>query len=318
MLKYLIIPLANNAVSFCHYSQLEDDGIISDENLKEAVDFALKENLSVQFIYPRQILSENKKSLIDNVDHIDIISCNSEDTDLLAKAEVIVFDNWEDFKEFPLSKDSTYIVRTDIKSLSKNTTILCDALKTANRINVIFRDDVKFDESSLKEYHIVLQNLISVIITEYKKHHFVQLNILTDRLFLTEMNNCNAGNETLTIAPNGKFYICPAFYNAGLPYIGDLHHELVIKNEQLYKISHAPICRICDAWQCKRCIWLNKKYTHEVNTPSHEQCVVSHIERNTSRKLLSELQEIGFMPDYVITEIDYLDPFETIKQKKLQ
>jgi hypothetical protein len=48
-----------------------------------------------------------------------------------------------------------------------------------------------------------------------------------------------------------------------------------------------------------------------VNTPSHEQCVVAHLERNTSRELLENIRKHGmFMPDIEIKEIDYLDPFD--------
>ena len=95
--------------------------------------------------------------------------------------------------------------------------------------------------------------------------------------------------------------------------IGSLTDGLDIKNSQLYKLDHAPICRICDAYQCKRCIWLNRRMTMEVNTPSHEQCVIAHLERNESRKLLYLLREHGqFLPEQEISEIDYLDPFDKV------
>ena len=131
-------------------------------------------------------------------------------------------------------------------------------------------------------------------------------------MMLEKMNNCGAGDSNITLAPNGKFYVCPAFYYENEENcIGDLKHGLDIKNPQLYKLNFAPICRHCDAYQCKRCIWLNRKITLEVNTPSHEQCVVAHLERNTSRELLENIRKHGmFMPDIEIKEIDYLDPFD--------
>ena len=135
------------------------------------------------------------------------------------------------------------------------------------------------------------------------------------------MNNCNAGWESITLAPDGRFYVCPAFYLAddnedfGIGKakfsVGDLESGLDIKNPQLYRLDHAPLCRKCDAYQCRRCVWLNRKTTFEVNTPSHEQCVVAHIERNASRDLLASIRTIGtFLPDKEIKEIDYLDPFD--------
>ena len=76
-------------------------------------------------------------------------------------------------------------------------------------------------------------------------------------------------------------------------------------------MEYAPICRHCDAYQCKRCVWLNRRMTHEINTPSHEQCVAAHIERNASRQLLQNIRRHGeFLPEIgEIKEIDYLDPF---------
>lgn len=130
---------------------------------------------------------------------------------------------------------------------------------------------------------------------------------------LEKMNNCGAGDTSVTLAPDGKFYVCPAFYLSADGYaIGDMVNGLEIKNSQLYRLDHAPLCRRCDAWQCKRCIWLNRKTTLEVNTPSHEQCVVAHLERNASRKLLIDIRKHGkFMSGSEdIKEIDYLDPFD--------
>ena len=125
------------------------------------------------------------------------------------------------------------------------------------------------------------------------------------------MNNCNAGVDCITLAPDGNLYLCPGFYYDSEEPIGNLDEGIKIKNQQLLRLDHAPLCRICDAYQCKRCIWLNRKLTMEVNTPSHEQCVVAHLERNQSRRLLAELQDRGLLDKKKeIKEISYLDPFD--------
>ena len=136
--------------------------------------------------------------------------------------------------------------------------------------------------------------------------------------FFFFFNNCEAGVKHVTVAPNGKFYICPAFYYEDeTDSIGDIDSGLNVKNPQLYDLAHAPLCRNCDAYQCKRCVWLNRKTTLEVNTPSHEQCVVAHLERNASRNLLAKIRENGnFMPETQIKELDYLDPFEVYEEIK--
>jgi len=150
-----------------------------------------------------------------------------------------------------------------------------------------------------------------------KVNNYCSIHVLTDRMMLKDMNNCGAGDTTVTLAPNGKFYVCPAFYfDDEQNCVGDLKRGLDIKNKQLYKLDHAPICRLCDAWHCKRCVWLNKKTTLEVNTPGHEQCVIAHLERNASKTLLGNIRKHGtFLPEFDdIKDIDYLDPFDKINR----
>jgi CXXX repeat peptide maturase len=180
------------------------------------------------------------------------------------------------------------------------------------RLNIVITDVETFTEEDFEKYKQILHTLSEHIEKAYVAGKSPQFNILTDRMMLEKMNNCGAGISNITLAPNGKFYICPAFYYENEEdCVGNLENGLDIKNPQLYKLDYAPICRHCDAYQCKRCIWLNRKTTLEVNTPSHEQCVVAHLERNASRELLENIRKHGsFMPQIEIKEIDYLDPFD--------
>ena len=317
MLKYLIIPLADNSVSYCHYESGDSPDIIPNNLLKEAIVWAMKENVSIQFIYPLTEVSEEIKLLIDEVDHTDIVPYDVDDISLRETAEVVVFDNWVAFKCFEFKSGQSYVIRTSIYDLFQNEKELKESLIKVDRINVVITDIEGIDDDSLKNYDLFLHGLVPLIINEYKSGHQVQLNVLTDRMMLKEMNNCNTGYETVVLAPDGKFYVCPAFYLKGLGNVGDLKNGLDIRNPQLYRISHAPICRNCDAYQCKRCIWLNQKMTGEINTPSREQCMIAHVERNASRDLLKAFQEINpeFLSDIEIPAIDYLDPFEKIVNK---
>lgn len=315
MLKYLIIPLADSAISFCHYNANTTSGkIISEKLLKDSIHWSMKENLMIQFVYPKQILPNNILDLIDTVDHADIVPFDAEDPNLISNADIVVFDNWNAPENFKLTGDQSYVIRTSFSDLLHNEIALKHLLSEAQRVNVIITDIIDFNDNDIEAYDNFLTRLIPVITDEYKKSHNVQLNLLTDRLSLTEMNNCNAGYQTITLAPDGRFYICPAFYTGQYESVGDLDSGISVPYPQLYKISHAPICRICDAWQCRRCIWLNKTTTHEVNTPGHQQCVMAHIERNAGQKLLKALRNINpsFMRDVEIKEINYLDPLELI------
>lgn len=314
MLKYLVVQLDDTSVSFCHYKNDKTKPcIIELDTLKKALFWAMKENLNVQFIYPDYKLSSEYKEVILGVDHTDIVCSTCEDTVLRKNADVVVFDSWAAINHYKFSRNQSYVIRTTFDDLFTNGAFLNVILPKVSRLNIVITDVESFDQEKEAEYTRLLENLSVKIYEEYKNNHCVQLNILTDRILLDSMNNCGAGDESITIAPNGKFYICPGFYADGAAPVGDVENGLDVKNPQLYKLSHAPICRICDAYQCRRCIWLNRKMTLEVNTPSREQCVMAHIERNASRNLLGKLRSIGeFLPGKEIKELDYLDPFDEL------
>lgn len=316
MLKYLIIPLANDAVSFCHYEKGNaTDGLIDIDTLKKAIFWAMTENVNVQFVYPDREIPSEYKVVIDTIDHAKIVGSHSEDKVLTEEADIVVFEDWKGLDAFKYQSGKSYVIRADKSDLFENADVIKSLLPKLDRLVVVITDINKFKEHDFEKYEAFLNAMIPTIKEEYGKGHPLHFNLLTDRIFLDKMNNCNAGDESITLAPDGKLYICPAFYLDGSKAVGDLDNGLEIKNQQLYRLDHAPICRKCDAWQCRRCVWLNRKTTLEVNTPGHEQCVVAHIERNASRRLLEEIRTLGeFLPEKEIKEIDYLDPFDIIKQ----
>lgn len=316
MLKYLIVQLDDTSVSFCHYpNDKMESRLIDFDVLKKALFGSMKENLIVQFLYPNQPLPAEYKETIDKVDHADIVSANCEDNELLRNADVVIFESWDLISGFPFSKNQAYVIRTTFADLFSNSSVFDTILSRIERLNVVITDIQNLDSNIQAVYSQFLEDLNEKIYQEYKNNHGIQINILTDRMMLDSMNNCGAGSEALTLAPDGKFYVCPGFYLDGSEEVGTIENGLNVKNPQLYKLDYAPICRICDAWHCKRCVWQNKNTTLEINTPGREQCVVSHIERNASLKLLSKIREIGtFLPDKEIPEIDYLDPFDKLQQ----
>ena len=279
--------------------------------LRQGIRFAMLENLMIQFVYPDYELPQEYKDEIETIDHSKIVSSLCEDKALVDEADVVVFHDWTglDYCSFDMNK--LYVLRTVRKDFFDRYRFLKNVLGQVVRLNIVFTDAEEFSEEDFAMYKQCLSYLTDDLKALYKEDKSPQLNILTDRLMLDNMNNCNAGCENITLAPDGKFYVCPAFYYERDFSIGSLADGLNIKNPQLYKLEYAPICRHCDAYQCRRCIWLNKKLTLEVNTPSHEQCVVAHLERNASRELLAKGRELGeFLPEKQIEEIDYLDPFE--------
>ncbi|MDY2915025.1 MAG: CXXX repeat peptide maturase [Alloprevotella sp.] len=328
MLQYLIILLDDTSTSFCHYDNNNvNRRLISLEDLKSGIFYAMKENLMIQFVYPDFELPQEYKDVINTIDHSVIVSSLCEDSALKDNADVVVVHDWTAIERMNFDTDISYVLRTTKSDLFDRYRFLMPVIGKVSRLNVIITDVEYFKDDDFEIYKNVLSSLSTEIEKLYVEGKSPQLNLLTDRMMLDKMNNCNAGWENITLAPDGKFYVCPAFYHAqqadgsemfisevcekGFS-IGDLKSGLDIKNPQFYRLDHAKLCRNCDAYQCKRCIWLNRKTTCEVNTPSHEQCVVAHLERNASRVLLNNIRKHGsFLPEKEeIKKIDYLDPFD--------
>lgn len=313
MLQYLIIILDESCTSFCHYEKKRvGSKLISLETLKEGIVFAMKENLFIQYIYPEKRLPTEYEKLIESFEHSKIVSSTCEDSELQEIADAIVFDGWECINNYPLRKDQAYILRTTKNDFFIHNKEFGELSRNSGHFSVVFTDVTTFTKEDFEKYNRVLAELVDLFKNFYINQETPQTNLLTDRLILNKMNNCGAGENTITLAPNGKLYICPGFYNDNEPEsAGDIFSGYDIKNKQLYKLEYSPICRHCDAFQCKRCIWLNKKTTLEVNIPSHEQCVTAHLERNASRELLNGIRsDHTFLPEQEIEQIDYLDPFE--------
>lgn len=309
MIQYIVILLDDTSTSFCHYTnEKADRRLIPLQTLKDGICYAMKENLNIQFVYPNYKLPKEYLAAIDSIDHTDIYPAEMSDN-----ADVVVFDSLIAAKDYVFKEEVAYLIRTDKVSLFNEYKIIGEILDKVTLLNIVITDIETFTEDDFMAYKSLLSNLAERVEQIYVSGKSPQLNLLTDRIMLEKMNNCGAGDTSVTLAPDGKFYVCPAFYLSADGYtIGDMVNGLEIKNSQLYRLDHAPLCRRCDAWQCKRCIWMNRKTTLEVNTPSHEQCVVAHLERNASRKLLIDIRKHGkFMSGSEdIKEIDYLDPFD--------
>jgi CXXX repeat peptide maturase len=314
MYKHLIVLLDNNSVSFCYYNNIQthsQNKLMSLDNLKQIAEYAEKNNIAINFIYPDYKLPEEYKSIIEKTEHVKIVPI---DLINLYKDAVYVIDGFDRGEIESIKKNSTInlilrLEKADLPLLSEIFSLLYCRFK---RLNLILLDITSYCHSDFEEYARQLEIIEKHITGFYIQGLSMELSLISDRLLLTNMNNCDAGIKHVTFAPDGKFYICPAFYNNDSENnIGNLETGIKINNSHLLSLEFAPICQKCDAFHCKRCIYFNKITTLEVNTPSHEQCVVSHLERNVSKNILESLKLEGFFQDTAsIPELNYLDPFE--------
>lgn len=324
-LQYLVILLGDTSVAYCHADNpLTERRLMPIETLRKAIRFGMKQNLMIQYVYPDYDLPEEYNALIESIDHVkigrDVRVYNDVPATVAGKNAVLRLTTGE------------FIARQyDIAAL----------LPQVERLNICLTDIAAFRDEQTEAYRKALETIGKVVANLYAKqvsateHPLVEgaggvgadvsINLLTDRLVLTEMHNCEAGIGNITVAPNGKFYLCPAFYydeQTGVSNrmnhttqdasrsVGDLDSGLDIPNRQLLQLDHAPLCRKCDAYHCHRCIWLNDRLTMDANTPSHQQCVLAHLERNASHELQQMLAAQGLHTGNEIPEVDYLDPFD--------
>lgn len=308
-LQYLVILLDDTSVAYCHADNpLTERRLMPLETLRKAILFGMKQNLMIQYVYPDYELPEEYNALTESIDHVKI------------GRDVRVYNG------VPASAAGKNVVlRLTIGEFIAGQYDIAALLPQVERLNICLTDIAAFRDEQAEDYKKALETLNAVLVNLYKKENPTQVNMLTDRLVLTEMHNCEAGIGNITVAPNGKFYLCPAFYydeQMGISNrmnhstkdasrsVGDLDSGLQIANKQLLELDHAPLCRKCDAYHCHRCIWLNDRLTMDANTPSHQQCVLAHLERNAGRELQQMLAAQGLHTGNEIPEIDYLDPFD--------
>ena len=301
MLQYLVILLDDTSVSYCHCDNpYTERHLISIEDLRAGILFAMKQNLMIQFVYPNYELPKEYLDLIDSIDHHDIVPYPH-------KGDVVVLNSISSLNEITSMSDNVYVLRTRKDDLFGSKDIIAKVLPMVKRLNVVITDIDTMTDGDMNTYSTMLDTWADVLNTTYLGGQSPQFNLLTDRMMLNQPNHCNAGIENITLAPNGKYYLCPAFYYSNPE---ENINPQEIPNQQLLRLDHSPLCRHCDAFHCRRCIWLNRKTTLEYNTPSHEQCIVAHTERNAARRLLYAIREEAvFMPEIEIKNISYIDPF---------
>ena len=319
----------DTSVAYCHADNpLKERNLIPLETLKKGILFGMKQNLMIQYVFPDYALPKAYSEVIESIDNVKIYPMGCKPVTGIEDgndADVEVVNTVPEKVEA-----KNLVLRLTFSEMLKQKDAIVNLFASGTRINLCITDVEQFTDEQIEVYKMLLEEWNAVLLDLYKQGQSPQFNLLTDRMMLDKMHNCEAGVSNITLAPNGKFYLCPAFYydeqmkvdnqlNHHQPTsdnsVGDLEKGLDIPNLQLLKLDHAPLCRNCDAYQCRRCLWLNRKLTWDNNTPSRQQCVMAHIERNASRNLLNDIRKVGeFMPNIDIKEINYLDPFEVRKE----
>jgi len=314
MIKYILAILDKGAVPFCYYENpyyLASPSELMPHTTLQAIIRSAKENdLYVNFIYGKAPLPAEYEDLIESVSHVKIIPLSRK----RAYADgILVFDSNDDSPENldnDLSRNLILrVAKHDLRGLGTLVKLLMGKFK---RLNLHLVGSERFTAVDWTVYEAELVGISQLLKEKYTEGVEVEINVLSDRMLLEAMNNCDAGIKHITVAPNGKCYICPGFYyddeNNALGNFAD-NPELMSTIRRLCTLSSAPICSRCDAFHCKRCVYLNQKTTLEINIPSREQCITAHIERDIAGELLTSLEGVqAFQHLPRIPALPYRDP----------
>ena len=167
----------------------------------------------------------------------------------------------------------------------------------------------------LCEYRNTLERLANIVFKYWSEGRKIEIDILTHILNFKNHKECKAGTYSITLGPDRKFYLCPAFYfdenSLGDYSIGTLDTGINNRYEKLFNISTSKICDFCDAYQCTKCSFVSKKRTNEFCVPPEIFCLKGNIEREASRyfcKLLSDNNLSELAHNLITQPLTNLDP----------
>lgn len=302
--KYLLFITSDNITPHCSYRNLKGtQNVMNNEIYNKGLKYAEENNYTPIFLGMTKYKTDKYLTFVNGK------------TDQTAENTFVICDNDSDI---PDNYSGNIILLIAKKSIANIYSIIEKLYPRITRINIILEEIENWSEHDIELYSSELSKLITFTISTYEKNEPIEINVLTDLLDLKNTCDCGAGISSLALAPNGRLYICPAFYfNNEDDYIGTLDNIIQIKNKQLLELSNSPICSKCDAYHCRRCKFLDKKLTNEIHIPSKIQCIISHLERSKASILQRELLELKLIEDSKpIKELSYNDPIELCIREK--
>lgn len=307
VLKYLYIITGNDVSPHCSYINNKKDGkVMSPDLLNKGLRLCFDNNLVPIFIGK----CDHSLNHEDNLYYEILDKVPKDDISSLYVIEMKNILDSNDIEELNKKENNVIllILKKDIYRLSD---VICEILNTKERVNLFIQDMEEWDIYDVEAYQKQLEKISSFILSIFKERQ-IQLNVLTDLIYLKEQRDCGAGLTSLALAPNGKLYICPAFYFENeLDNIGDILNFDDKSFGRLCKRENSPGCSKCDINSCTRCLYKNKMATRELNVSSKIQCLINNIQGKVSNELRDRLVEKGYIDGKHINVVkirDYIDP----------
>jgi CXXX repeat modification system protein len=316
----LVLLLDEGAPSFCYYASPDParTARMSDEVLSAALRVADERELALQVIGGRDGVPAALREKLEGREHVCYISAGCGE---LHPEDVPVLDavRPEAIERLEPGRHSIALLRVPRRALADWPKVFAALSSRVDRVVLVLLELEQWSDPELDQYQNALGVASDHLLERYLAGSFIELNALSDRLALEQPAECGAGLDHLTVAPDGKLYICPGFALAGEQPVGRVGEEACIPNQRLLRRSCAPICEKCDAFHCRRCVHLNLAATLEINTPPWQLCRAVHLEREQARVLLGRLHERGLLRGLrPIHTVSYEEPFEALTGHKMR
>lgn len=272
-LKYIYFISSDNSSSFCKYDKkYNSNSEMSEELYKRGLEFCLDNELLPIFLGNYDVdLDKDKKIYFEIDEKRDFKNFNR---------AITIVENYTDGVSTPIIN---YVIKkSEIEKIVLNVgKFNNDGIK---RINIFIKDMNSWADSDIELYKKQLYKLADFIFEIYMSEKFLlQVNVLNDRLMLekNQTRDCAAGINSVALAPNGKFYVCPGFYFTDPSWdIGNIENGIDSSEKNKYFRNKSAMCVECEANACFRCLLDNKISTAEINVPSSTQCRISYVEAN--------------------------------------
>jgi CXXX repeat peptide maturase len=327
----LNVMLENDCATYCElddrfHCHPDSSKTLNADIFGRIIDCAKSHDLHVNLLSGKNTAFLDRYELqLDGVSHTWLVPVASKRDRSDENVVYVANANEDEINQIP---DGTQIaiIKYNSGQLDKLIPILHRAFtKHIARVNLALKDLIDLDERFIPQYRNALRELADYSAALMEQGDAVEVDMLTDRLFLREMNNCSAGETHMTVAPNGRVYPCPAFFHAqnvpfrqGIPMdfdYGEFCGDALFpkqNNVHLFSLNHAPICQACDAYHCRRCCFLSWVKTLDVCVPSRIQCLKANCEREATRYLYEIMCKTGIPTRFgdMMKKLRYLDPLD--------
>ena len=274
--SYLYLLLSDRGPAFCHYTANADSYIVMSQEVFDAgMQYARSHNMIPVYIgNPTELWSKADRHCvhvrIDEYRFLKQLEINE------VELRIPIFHPTSDRTQLGgLDGASTCILAIDKTTISELLLTISALSKYYSRINVMKTDVRGWDNIIMSAYKEELKRI------EKWRHQSsvkVDINILPIRGTAGE-SRCAAGISEYTLAPDGNFYICPAYYFDGLFSCGSIADGIINPYKEILSMDKRKKCAMCSNDNCMACTYLDFSRHHMLGATSLQQCSIATAEK---------------------------------------